>query len=147
MFSNTCKYAIRAVIYLATRENIKEKIGIKKIADDLNLPSPFLGKILQNLVRAKILDSVKGPHGGFSMGKDPNDIAIIDIIDVIDGREIFENCLIGLKICESDPLKRSLCPFHPYSEPVRTRILELFEGQSVGSFAKNFEDVKSLVNL
>lgn len=55
MLSNTCKYAIRALIYLGRYSKNGEKIGIKKIAGDLGMPTPFLGKILQNLVKHKIL--------------------------------------------------------------------------------------------
>ena len=54
ILSNTSKYGVRAVIYLALYEEEKKKTGIKKIAEDLNIPTPFLGKILQNLVRHKI---------------------------------------------------------------------------------------------
>ena len=50
MISNTCKYAIRAVLYLAIHEKENEKIGIKKISEDLEMPSPFLGKILQVMI-------------------------------------------------------------------------------------------------
>jgi len=55
MLSNTCKYAVRALIYLGKYSNDGTKIGIKKISSDLEIPTPFLGKILQNLVKQKIL--------------------------------------------------------------------------------------------
>lgn len=64
MLSNTCKYAIRSVIYLALNAQDGKKIGIKKISEDLEIPTPFLGKILQSLARQKLLSSTKGPHGG-----------------------------------------------------------------------------------
>ena len=64
MLSNTCKYALRALIYLAKFSKEEKMIGIKKISEDLNLSSPFLGKILQNLVKQKLLVSTKGPNGG-----------------------------------------------------------------------------------
>ena len=69
MLSNTCKYAIRAVIYLAVNDEDGKKIGIKQISKDLDIPTPFLGKILQSLAKQKLLKSTKGPHGGFSIGR------------------------------------------------------------------------------
>ena len=69
MLSNTCKYALRALIYLGKFSEENSRIGIKKIAEDLSLSSPFLGKILQNLVKQKLLVSTKGPNGGFALGK------------------------------------------------------------------------------
>ena len=49
MLSNTCKYAIRAVIYIALNGENNRKIGIKEISKELDLPTAFLGKILLNL--------------------------------------------------------------------------------------------------
>ena len=66
MLSNTCKYAIRAVVYLSVYGSDQKMIGIKEISAALDIPSPFLSKILQTLARKKILHSIKGPHGGFS---------------------------------------------------------------------------------
>jgi Rrf2 family iron-sulfur cluster assembly transcriptional regulator len=65
MLSNSCRYGIRAVIYLANQPLSSGKTGIKKISKDLNLPTPFLAKILQQLAKKKILSSSKGPHGGY----------------------------------------------------------------------------------
>lgn len=61
MLSNTCKYALRALIYLANFSKENKMIGIKVISEDLKLSSPFLGKILQNLVKQKLLISTKVP--------------------------------------------------------------------------------------
>ena len=63
MLSNTSKYAIRAVIYLALFSSDEKKIGIREISKELGLPTPFLGKILQMLAKQKILNSTKGPMG------------------------------------------------------------------------------------
>ena len=71
MLSNSCKYGIRAVIYLAKNPVDNGKIGIKRISEDLGLPTPFLAKILQLLAKHKILTSSKGPHGGFSSVERP----------------------------------------------------------------------------
>ena len=65
MLSNTSKYAIRAVIYLALFSTKEKKVGIKQVSSELDIPSPFLGKILQLLARHHILGSTKGPNGGF----------------------------------------------------------------------------------
>ena len=69
MLSNSCRYGIRAVIYLASKSSSNKKPGISKISTTLNLPQPFLAKILQQLVKKKILCSTKGPHGGFALLK------------------------------------------------------------------------------
>ena len=89
MLSNTCKYAVRSLIYLGKNATEKEKVGIKKIAGDLNIPTPFLGKILQNMVRMKVLVSTKGPNGGFALGRKAKDISLYQIVCIVDGGRLF----------------------------------------------------------
>jgi Rrf2 family iron-sulfur cluster assembly transcriptional regulator len=57
MLSNTCKYAIRAVVYISVFGSKEKKTGIKEISEKLEIPTPFLGKILQSLARNKVLTS------------------------------------------------------------------------------------------
>jgi Rrf2 family protein len=135
MISNTAKYAIRAVLYLAVKFKDGEKIGIKQISEDLTIPAPFLAKILQNLSKHKMLDSTKGPHGGFSIGKNPYEISFLDIVEIIDGLDMFEECVFGLKVCEKDETFRNLCPVHNTSRPVRDAFYSLFKEQIVGDVA------------
>jgi len=138
MLSNTCKYGIRAVIYLAVNKKENERIGIKLIAKELDLPTPFLGKILQNLTKNKLLVSSKGPHGGFSLAKDANKISLLDIVQIIDGLDFFHTCLIGVKVCEDDPKKMAVCPFHNKLDTLRDQMYEQFKKLTVGQFRDGF---------
>jgi Rrf2 family protein len=140
MISNTSKYAIRAVLYLAVHEKPDSKIGIKKISDDLDIPAPFLAKILQNLSKHKLLVSTKGPHGGFGMGKDPHKTSFLDIIEIIDGLDMFHECVFGLKVCEQEEEKKELCPVHQNSRPVREAFYNLFKDQIVGEIADKIKE-------
>jgi Rrf2 family iron-sulfur cluster assembly transcriptional regulator len=137
MLSNTCKYGIRAIIYLALEDNDK-KVGIKQIAEDLDIPSPFLSKILQLLAKNKVLNSTKGPHGGFGLGRPAEEIKLMDIIKIIDGMDYFETCLIGMKSC-TDPNSAIQCPIHKDYSPIREKTRELFETTSIAKLA---EDIK-----
>ena len=65
MLSNSSKYAIRAVLYLANNSSVEKKLGSKKIAEEIDIPAPFLAKIFQVLSKANIISSTKGPNGGF----------------------------------------------------------------------------------
>lgn len=66
MFSKACTYAIRAALYLAVHAGPQARLGVKEIAEALDVPKHFLAKILQQLVRNNLVSSVKGPSGGFS---------------------------------------------------------------------------------
>lgn len=134
MLSNTSKYAIRALIYLAINEEHSSKTGIKKIAAELSIPAPFLAKILQILARHKLLISSKGPNGGFSLGKNSRKIKLYDIVTVIDGSDIFDKCLISMRTCNEEGIP---CPLHHKYEAARNEIKLLFLEQDIGSLASD----------
>jgi Rrf2 family protein len=131
MLSNSCRYGIRAVIYLASQPASNGKTGIKKISEDLNLPTPFLAKILQQLAKQKILSSSKGPHGGFSLLKDPRKITLLDIVRTIDGHDIFTSCIMHNGSCEGVEKDKVRCPLHDDYEKSRQAIIKLFSNRTI----------------
>ena len=143
MLSNTSKYAIRAVIYLALNAGEEKKIGIKQISRDLSIPTPFLGKILQTLAKHKLLSSTKGPHGGFGLGRNAENIYLIDIVDIIDGQDIFSKCLIRLDDCNG----KEPCSMHDKYAEIRIQLLELFKNQNVSELIDEIKEGKQKVNL
>jgi len=147
MLSNTCKYAIRAVLYLAINEEEDVKIGIKKISEELNMPSPFLGKILQVLSKHKILNSTKGPHGGFSLGKKAEEINLLEVVRIIDGLDFFNNCVIGVKLCEDDAAKKEICPFHSKLDPIRDELYKQFKTLTIANFRDGLVDFEGIMSL
>ena len=136
MLSNTCKYAIRACIYLALNDEQNQKIGIKKISEDLKIPTPFLGKIMQILAKNKLLASTKGPNGGFSLGKPASKISLMDIVKIIDGDEPFETCVISLASCVTE---EKHCAVHENYYAIREQITKLFAKQTIEELAEHIK--------
>ena len=145
MLSNTSKYAIRAVIYLALNAGEEKKIGIKQISKDLEIPTPFLGKILQTLAKHKLLSSTKGPHGGFGLGKSAEDIYLVDIVDIIDGQDLFKKCLIRLDDCTED--KSEQCSLHDKYLEIRKNLLNLFQHEKISGLVNEIKEGKRTANL
>ncbi|HOO83544.1 MAG TPA: Rrf2 family transcriptional regulator [Prolixibacteraceae bacterium] len=139
MLSNTCKYAIRALIYLANYSKENKKIGIKKISEDLGIPSPFLGKILQSMAREKMLASTKGPNGGFSLGKAPEDITLYDIVVHVDGQKYFNNCIIRLEPCSCFTEEITTCPVHRRFGHIRNQLISFYQETSLADIIDDFE--------
>jgi len=131
MLSSSCRYGIRAVIYLASQPASNGKTGIKQISKDLDLPSPFLAKILQQLAKQKILSSSKGPHGGFSLLKDPRKITLIDIVNTIDGYDTFTDCIMHNGSCEGVEKEGKHCPLHEDYEKSRKELIKLFSNRTI----------------
>jgi Rrf2 family protein len=136
MLSNSCRYAIRAVIYLASQPESAGKTGIRKISQDLDLPTPFLAKILQQLAKQKILSSTKGPHGGFSILKNPQTITLFDIVNTIDGDGIFTNCVMHNGSCASVDNNKKPCPLHDDYSKTRTDRINLFRDKTIYDLVK-----------
>jgi len=136
MLSNSCRYGIRAVVYLASNRHGKNNIGIREISENLNLPAPFLAKILQQLAKQKILNSVKGPNGGFSLLKKPESVTMLDIVKIIDGDDLFRNCLIHDGSCAEIKRNRKACPVHDDYSSIRANIVRLFREKTVADLAR-----------
>jgi Rrf2 family protein len=144
MISNSSRYGIRAVVYIAGKTRNKENLGIRQISGDLDLPMPFLAKILQTLARQKILLSYKGPHGGFALARDASDILLIDVVEAIDGRDVFSRCILHNENCKSADFRKSPCALHGDYVVLRQKIKTLFTERSILDLvqkAAQFDDI------
>ena len=127
MLSNTCKTAIKAVIYLSSKFETGENAGIKEVAEYINANEHTVGKILQTLVKQNVIKSMKGPSGGFYISKEQQKQPIINIVEAIDGKQIFKSCGLGLSKCSSiHP-----CPIHDEYKEARDIIENLFRQKKV----------------
>ena len=149
MFSNTAKYAIRASIYLAMQQenNQPVKVGIKKMAEDLDMPVYFLGKIMQTLAKNKILKSYKGPNGGFKFNVNPDEISLYDIIKIFDGTEIFDKCMLGLNLCKNDPNMKKICPLADNLDVCMAKIKDDLQQKKIGLIAKSLQKLDYDINI
>ena len=127
MLSYTCKTAIKAVIYLASKFESGEKSGIVEIAEYLQASEHTIGKMLQALVKENVIKSMKGPAGGFYIDKIQLRQPIINIVEAIDGKQVFKACGLGLAKCSgSHP-----CPIHDEYQAGRNLIEKLFRNKKI----------------
>lgn len=145
MLSNSCRYGIRAVIYLASQPKDSGMTGIRQISADLGLPTPFLAKILQELAKKGILLSSKGPHGGFSLTKNPKRIKLIDIVRAIDGSEYFTGCVMHSGPCGGRKNNRKYCPLHDDYQKIRQDITDLFSNKTIADLVEASEGSEFVV--
>lgn len=141
MFSKTCEYAIRAMLYIAQRSTKGLKTGIKEIAQKVSAPEPFIAKILQDLVRKQLLLSAKGPTGGFYLDENGLNFNLAQIVTAIDGDKIFSGCGLGLAYC-SDKMP---CPIHHRFKKVRDEIYDMLSSSRLGEFHEELENKLSFL--
>jgi len=130
MLSNAAIYGIRGLVYIASQKD-RSYIPISEISEKLDISFHFLTKIFQKLTKQDILISNRGPHGGISFNKPPVSVHVLDIVDIIDGAEIFDKCVLGLPGCGVlEP-----CPMHENWSLVRDQIKDQFEQTTIEELA------------
>ncbi len=106
MFSQTQEYSLRAVLYLAHHYG-KEPVGHLKIAAETAVPTAYLSKVLQGLVKAEVLVSRRGASGGFQLARDPAKLTVLEVVNAVEPIQRINTCPLGLKTHG-----KQLCPMH-----------------------------------
>lgn len=111
------------------------KSGIKEIAAEIEANEHTTGKILQLLVKERIIASTKGPNGGFYISHRTKHIYLIDIVKVVDGVHFFFECGLGLHKCS----ERKPCPIHHTYKVSREKLYNEFSSITIQELANNIE--------
>ena len=130
VFSKTCEYALRAVFFIAQRTADGGRVGIKDIAGSISSPEHFLAKILQDLSKRGIIQSVKGPNGGFYLDKKSLEQPLANVVEAVDGNSIFTGCGLGLEECST----ANPCPIHDEFMVVRNQLQRMLKSITIGQF-------------
>jgi Rrf2 family protein len=125
MISQTAEYALRAVVWLASRP--EEAFTARALAVLIHVPPGYLAKVMNSLVRARILVSQRGRNGGFRLRGDASKISVLDIVDAVDPIRRIQSCPLGLP---SHGLR--LCPLHRRLDQAIAMVRKSFEGATVG---------------
>ena len=143
MLSNSSKYAIKAVLFLAIHSNKEDKIMAKDISEPINVPQAYIAKLLQTLVRAQIVSSNKGPKGGFYLEGENFNTPIMRIINAIEGEDALDACMLSLEKCNKD----KPCPLHTILSVSRNHIVENLNNKTVKDLVVSVKNGESFLPL
>ncbi|WP_369049150.1 Rrf2 family transcriptional regulator [Tenacibaculum sp. UWU-22] len=135
MFTRASKNGIRSVLFLANNSSAKKKLGAKFVAEKLEIPAPFLAKILQKLSKNDIISSVKGPHGGFYLNKENTQKTLLDVILCIDQSNKLEECFLGQLECNNE----KPCVVHHIYKPFKKQMLLEVKTKTIAEVAIHFK--------
>lgn len=141
MFSKTCEYALRAMLFVGQKSRDGNKTGIREIAEGIDSPEYFIAKVLQELSRKRLIQSQKGPAGGFYLDKKGMECSLADIVKAIDGDKIFLGCGLGLRECS----EKKPCPIHNEFKKIRKEIYDMLQSARLNEFNEQLE--KKLIFL
>lgn len=144
MFSKSCEYGLRAVIYIAKQTSLGNKTSVKEIAEATNSPEAFTGKILQKLTKNNITSSTKGPYGGFFISENKTqNTKLSEIVKVIDGNHIYTGCGLGLTQCNA----LNPCPMHDKFIKIRSDLKSMLESTTIYDLIKSDTGENKIIQL
>jgi Rrf2 family transcriptional regulator, iron-sulfur cluster assembly transcription factor len=142
MFSKACEYALRAVLYVSIKSVNSSRMSVPEIAKEIDAPLAFTGKILQTLVRERIISSLKGPNGGFYIDPKSKPVTLDLIVKAIDGSsDVLHTCSLGLKEC-SDKFP---CPIHHEIKVYRDKLRKVMKETTVQSLSSDLTKGKTFL--
>lgn len=125
MISQSVEYALRAMSHLAALRGVAVTCEVISVAT--RVPKGYLAKIMSDLVRADLVRSFRGPHGGFLLSRDAASISVLDIVNAVDPIRRIERCPLG------NPLHVHLCPLHRCMDDAFASVEEAFRRTTLGS--------------
>lgn len=139
--TNSSKYAIKAVLYLALHTTDDRKMQVKEISKKIEVPRAYTAKLLQALSKNGIISSSRGPKGGFYVSKGDQENTLMSIIDVIDGRKKIDACILGLSDCDQN----KPCPLHNLIAHSRSHLIDVLETKTIADLANDLKEKKSFL--
>ncbi len=137
MFSKACTYGIKAMLFVAQKSQDETRVSLTQIAEAIDSPVAFTAKILQALVKAQLVNSLKGPYGGFMISKDRlSTINIKDVVEAIDGDRLFSGCTLGLDQCDEE----RPCPIHNDFMQIRAQLTTVLTQTTLDTVADELND-------
>lgn len=136
MISNKCKYAIRALQYIARHKDEQRAIMSSEIAEKEHIPKKFLEAILHELKNNQFLTSKRGSSGGYKLIKDPKDISLTEVMRIIDGPIALLPCVSLNYYSSCEGCDEKNCGIKGVFEQVRDCTLEVLNKTTIDSMNK-----------
>lgn len=130
ILSRTSQYAVQAMIYMATQLPNTPVLN-KDIAERLNVPAPYLAKILQAMSKGGLLSSFRGRLGGFCLREPAAQITLMRLLQLTEGADFTQSCLLGLKRCSDE----TACPVHARWLPIKEKVIEMLNQMTLADLA------------
>lgn len=142
IYSPSFEYALKALIYLAGQKN-SHPVQVKEIAQVEEIPKYFLAKILNFLDHRNLVESVKGPGGGFKLSRPANRIKVGELIEVFEGIDHLDKiCILGVDGCQEP---RS-CALHKEWKQFRQALKKKIRKLTIADMFKMREVKRKKVN-
>jgi len=129
-------YAVRVMIHLAglPPASTVRQAELSKATD---VSGHFLSKVLQQLVRARLIRSQRGAGGGYGLAVAAQSVSLLDVVEAIEGPVRLNQCMEEGPSCE----RKSWCPAHRVWAEAREAVVKVLDGASMSELAERAKDL------
>jgi len=113
---------IHALSYLLAAED-GNPVTVATMATDLRVSRDHLGKVMQRLVKQGLVASRRGPRGGFTIACVPDEVTLLQVVEIIDGPMNAPSCLLGKPVCQG-----GACVMSGLAHKVHTQVIDVLKG-------------------
>ena len=138
LYSKSVQNAVTILTYIAGGGDERPQT-VREVSEGTGISAPTVGKTVQPLVKKRVLNSRKGPGGGFVLAHPPGEISLWIIVLAIDGRDPFEDCVAGWPSCSEE----NVCPLHERWKPVKTGLHEFLESTTLEDMVRAVTETKA----
>jgi len=142
LYSKACEYAIMALANLS-RHNMRDRFTISMLCENSHIKESYARKAFQALSNGGILQAVSGPGGGYRFAKSPDEIKLLEVIQCIDGKSCFDQCILGLNFCDNE----NSCPMHDTWKPLKNQVIYSLQNITLGKIIKLNKKTKELSHV
>ena len=134
--TRAAEYAIRGVLGLALHAKGQTPVLVSRIAEEQEVSAAFLAKIFQQLTKARIVKSHRGVKGGFTLGRDANQITIRNVMEAIEGPTALNQCLVHVNPCK----RADKCPVGEIWRKAQKSMLDVLDSASIGELVSHLKE-------
>jgi Rrf2 family protein len=124
VFSQTVEYALRAVVFLASRPGLA--CPVAAIAETTKVPPAYLSKVMQALHRAELVAAQRGVNGGFRLARAADELSVLEVVNAVEPIQRIRTCPLGLKAHGV-----RLCPLHKRMDAALATVEEAFRSTTI----------------
>lgn len=145
IFSKSLGYAVRGILYIVFRTEEGKKVLLSEIAEQLSAPRHFLAKVMKKMVKENIIDSMKGPYGGFYTNENTMRTSLARLMEITGEDKRLTSCVLKLRRCNS----KKPCPMHIEVATLRDEWKQLLNSTTIGDLVRkeNPNFIKSITDI
>jgi len=99
-FQKTTEYAIRVMVFLADHDD--QRYSVNALSKSLKIPYKYLGRLMNKLSGAGLVDVTQGKHGGYHISQSLQTIYLYNIVGLVEGLDNYDRCVLGFPECSDE---------------------------------------------